>query len=247
MDFGRIVVMKVVGRSERISGVESMDKLVIEGLKDKLPVVPGINGKEEYFNSAVLVLLMQVNEEYHFVFEKRAANIRQAGEICFPGGKFDPDQDVSFRDTAIRETVEELGVASYKISIIGNLDTVVSSRGTTVDAFLGIIDISRLDDLQINPAEVERIFTIPVSYFENNEPEAYKVNMTVNPSYVNEAGKEVISFPTRELGLPERYTKPWGNVMSNVFVYRVEGVAIWGLTARLIRDVVAKLKSISAI
>jgi len=146
-----------------------------------------------------------------------------------------------------RETVEELGVASYKISIIGNLDTVVSSSGTTVDAFLGIIDISSLDDLQINPVEVERIFAIPVSYFENNEPEAYKVNMTVNPSYVNEAGKEVISFPARELGLPERYTKPWGNVMSNVFVYRVEGVAIWGLTARLIRDVVAKLKSISAI
>ena len=105
MDFGRIVVMKVVGRSERISGVESMDKLVIEGLKDKLPVVPGINGKEEYFNSAALVLLMLVNEEYHFVFEKRAANIRQAGEICFPGGKFDPDQDASFLDTAIRETV----------------------------------------------------------------------------------------------------------------------------------------------
>jgi hypothetical protein len=32
--------------------------------------------------------------------------------------------------------------------------------------------------------------------------------------------------------------------MGNVFVYRVEGVTIWGLTARLIRNVVAKLKEL---
>jgi len=221
-----------------------MDEFVIENLKGKLPAVPGINGKEEYFNSAVLVLLMLFNGEYHFVFEKRSANIRQAGEICFPGGKFDPCQDVDFRDTAIRETVEELGVASSKISIIGNLDTVVATMGATVDAFLGVIDISSLDELQINTAEVEQIFAIPVSFFENNLPEVYKVNVTVHPSYINEAGEEVISFPAKELGLPERYTKPWGNVRGNVFVYKVEGVTIWGMTARLIRDVVAKLESL---
>lgn len=84
-----------------------MDKFTIEALKDKLPIVPGINGKEEFSNFAVLVLLLQVDDEFHFVFEKRAANIRQAGESCFPGGKFEPNQDVDFRDTAIRETVEE--------------------------------------------------------------------------------------------------------------------------------------------
>lgn len=218
---------------------------MIETLKDKLPVVPGINGKEEYFNSAVLVLLILVNDEFHFVFQKRAADIRQAGEICFPGGKFDPGQDVSFRDTAIRETVEELGVASDKLRILGNLDTVVATMGATVDAFLGILDLGSLEDLQINQQEVEEVFSIPVSFFENNEPEAYQVNITVNPSSVNQAGEVVTTFPAKELGLPERYTKPWGNVWGNVFVYRVEGVIIWGLTARLIRDVVSKLKSVS--
>lgn len=43
--------------------MDNTDKFRIEGLKDKLPVVPGINGKEEYFNSAVLVLLILVGEE----------------------------------------------------------------------------------------------------------------------------------------------------------------------------------------
>lgn len=215
---------------------------MIEALKEKLPVVPGINGKGEYFNSAVLVLLMLVNEEYHFIFQKRAATIRQAGEICFPGGKFDPTQDVSFRDTAIRETVEELGVSSDKLRIIGNLDTVVATMGATVDAFLGILDLGSLDDLHLNDQEVDKVFSIPVSFFEHNEPETYQVKITVNPTSVNKAGEVVTTFPAQELGLPERYTKPWGDIMSNVYVYRVEGVTIWGLTARLIQDVVSKLK-----
>jgi len=213
-----------------------MQKSMLEGLKDKLPVVPGILGKEDYFNSAVLVLLMLINEEFHFVLQKRAANIRQAGEICFPGGKFDPVQDANFRDTAIRETVEELGVTSDKIRIIGNLDTVV--------AFLGILDVYSLEELQINQHEVEKVFAIPVSFFEDNEPEAYKVNVRVHPSYVNQAGEEVTIFPAKELGIPERYHKPWGYAMREVIVYRIEGITIWGMTARLIRDVVIKLRGL---
>lgn len=207
-------------------------------------MVPGINGKEEYFNSAVLVLLMVVGEEYHFVFEKRAATIRQAGEICFPGGKFDSDKDSDFRDTALRETVEELGINLEKLTIIGTLDTVVGTMGVTVDAFLATIDIHSLDDLSINLDEVEKVFTVPVSYFENTEPEVYKVNLSVQPSYISPTGEEVITFPTKELGLPERYTKPWGNKIGNVFVYRVAGETIWGITARIIRDVTAKINSL---
>jgi len=220
-----------------------MNKSILEDLVKKLPDVPGINGKEEYFNSAVLALLILVNDEYHFVFQKRAANIRQAGEICFPGGKFDPDKDADFKETAIRETTEELGVASDKLRIVGTLDTVVAPMGTTVDAFLGIIDISSLADLHINSNEVERIFTVPVSFFMNHDPEVYQVNISAQPSYINQVGEEVILLPVKELGLPERYTKPWGNIKSNVYVYRVAGETIWGLTARLIRNVITKIKS----
>lgn len=221
-----------------------MDEFILEGLKRKLPLVPGINGKDEYFNSAVLVLLILVDGEFHFVFEKRAALIRQAGEICFPGGKFDPEKDASYQDAAIRETEEELGIVVEKIRVIGPLDTVISSMGTTVDAFLGILDVKSLEDLRINSAEVERIFTVPVSYFEKTEPETYQVTLEVHPSYITQSGEEVITFPAKELGLPERYYKQWGNVRSNIFVYRVDDVTIWGITARLIKDVVVRIKGI---
>ncbi|AET66434.1 NTP pyrophosphohydrolase [Desulfosporosinus orientis DSM 765] len=219
-----------------------MDKVKLQELVDNMPAIPGINGKEEYFNSAVLVLLMLMDEEYHFVFQKRSATIRQAGEICFPGGKFDPDKDSDFKETALRETSEELGVPYDKICIVGVLDTVISNMGTTVDAFLGILNIKNLEELNINPSEVERIFSVPVSYFEETEPEIYQVCISAQPSYINEAGEEVVLFPAKELGLPERYTKPWGNSVNKIYVYRVAGETIWGITARLIRDVISRIK-----
>lgn len=217
-----------------------MDKLQLEILQRKLPPVPGISGKEEYFNSAVLVLLIWIGGEYHFVFQKRAASIRQGGEICFPGGKFDPDKDLSFLATAIRETEEELGIDAEKIKIIGQLDTVVSLMGVTIDAFLAVLDLPQVSDLPINTAEVEKVFTIPVSYFENTDPAAYKVNITVHPSYINEKGEEVVTFPAKELGLPEHYSKPWGDAQNNVYVYDKTEGPIWGITARLIKDLVSR-------
>lgn len=219
-----------------------MDRLMLNKLKDALPSEPGINGKDEYINCAVLVLVMLIGDEYHFVFEKRAANIRQAGEICFPGGKFDPRQDKNFLETALRETVEELGVDAGKIQIIGRLETVIAPMGTTADVFLGVIDIRSLADLQINRSEVEKVFTVPVSYFVDNDPDVYKVNVTAHPTYVNEEGEEVVSFPAQKLGLPKRYFNPWPIAPYSIYAYRVAGEIIWGMTARLVRNVIAKIR-----
>lgn len=221
-----------------------MDESKLEGLKGKLPAAPGINGKEEYFSSAVLVLLILLNGEYHFVFEKRAALIRQAGEICFPGGRFEAGKDKSYRETAVRETAEELGIPADRIRVLGPLDTVISMPGATVDAFLGILDLENLADVKINFAEVERIFTVPVSYFEKTEPKVYYAHMQAHPTYINKAGEEIVTFPAREFGLPERYYQPWGNTRTSIFVFQVEGETIWGVTARLVLDVVRKLRDL---
>lgn len=220
-----------------------MDINGLKRLESNLPAVPGINGKEEFFNAAVLVLLALFEGEYHFIFQKRAASIRQAGEICFPGGQFDNERDLNFRDTAIRETIEEFGISREKICVLGPLDTVIAPIGVTVDAFLAVVDIRSLDEFIINPDEVERVFSVPVSYFEQTEPENYQVTVAIKPSYTNSLGEEVISFPARELGLPERYYQPWGGSRIGMFVYRADGEVIWGLTARLIFDVVRKLKN----
>ena len=90
-----------------------MSKELFKSLISNLPKYPGILGKDAFFNSAVLIPFVTINNELSLLFEKRAANIRQGGEICFPGGEFDASEDDSFEQTAIRETEEETGITRY--------------------------------------------------------------------------------------------------------------------------------------
>lgn len=219
-----------------------MDEMKLKELINKLPINPDIHGKNEYFYSAVLVLLALINGEYHFIFEKRSSKVRQGGEICFPGGGFEPDTDNSTEETVLRETEEEVGIGRGKIKLIGRLDTQVAPLGAIVDAFVGIADISSLDELKIDHNEVEYVFTVPVSFFENNEPEKYYTLLRSHPTFVDENGTEIVSFPSKELGLPEVYTKPWGEKKHRIYLYQVQNETIWGITARFIYDLVEKLK-----
>lgn len=219
-----------------------MDTRQLKALLKKLPKVPGILGRDEYFNSVVLVPLIWSNGEYHFIFQKRNPAIRQGGEICFPGGMYDSEEDKNREETAVRETYEEMGISRDKIKILGALDTMITPMGVMVDAFIGVLDINSLDELKVNRDEVEYTFSVPVSYFETHEPERYKARVMVEPSYRDKDGREVILFPSEELNIPVVYRKPWGGRMYKILVYKVKGETIWGITARFIYHVISKFR-----
>ena len=80
-----------------------------------------IIGQNRYITSAVLIAIVEIDGKEYIILEKRALHIRQGGEISFPGGKFDKD-DITTEYTAIRETIEELGVAREKINLKGGLN-----------------------------------------------------------------------------------------------------------------------------
>lgn len=215
-----------------------MKREELTGLKKRLPSTPGIHGRSELPTSVVMVLITEINGEYHFVLEERNANIRQGGEVCFPGGMFDEETDLSPEETALRETAEELGLQPDRIEIIGRLDTLVAAMDAIIEIFVGITH-AEIDSLEINREEVERVFTIPVSYFEKTEPEIHKVLVKMFSSETDpETGAEIVYLPVRELGLPERYLDPWGNFMQNVYVFKTLHGIVWGLTARIIMDFV---------
>jgi len=211
-------------------------------LKENLSKAPGILGREEYLNSVILIPLMKVGDEYHFIFEKRSKGIRQGGEVCFPGGMCDCTRDKDIKETALRETFEEIGIAPGHIDIIGPMDTLVAPMGVIVDAFVGLVNIKSLDEVVINHEEVEYAFTVPVSYFQKSRPEMYNARVILEPSFIDEAGREVVLFPSRELGVPEKYTRPWGKLNYPIPLYRVQGELIWGITARFIMDMVKKIR-----
>jgi len=222
-------------------GSESRSDFLIR-LAQKLSQPPGIHAKSEFFNSAVLVLLVPLGGEYHLLFEKRALSIRQGGEVCFPGGEHDPARDADYRATALREAAEETGIPAEAIEILGVLDTIVAPMGTTVDAFVGAAAVGDPAELPVNRREVDYLFTVPFSWFLRNPPERYRVAVELQPSITDErTGRETVLLPSRELGLPERYHRPWNGRPYPVLVYRPGKEVIWGLTARLVWDLVRRM------
>lgn len=212
----------------------------IEILIQNLPQTPGIYGRDEFLNSVVLALLIPVGDEYHFVFHKRHNSIRQGGEICFPGGCCDPVRDGSLEQTAIRETTEEMGIPEEKIRIIGRLDTLVMPMRAIVDAFVGVADVP-FEAIKPNQKEVESIFATPISFFESHKPEIFEIKTVMQSRFIDEQGREVVLFPAREMNLPEKYHTQWESGRYKVYVYRLPEGILWGLTARIVRDIVNKL------
>ncbi len=218
-----------------------MKKNDLSKLKVRLPIIPGILGKDEHINASILIPFVLIDKEYHFVFEKRALDIRQGGEICFPGGVYNPKQDKSLMDTAIRETIEELGVPESRIKVLGQLDTLVAGYQLTVDAFVAELAVASLKDLSCNPVEVESVFSIPVSFFESKQPERYQVLTQSSPYCMDEDGNEQMLLPYERLHLPDRYHKPWGASRHTVLAWQTEQGTLWGITARFVYEVLAKL------
>ncbi|PIE70975.1 MAG: coenzyme A pyrophosphatase [Deltaproteobacteria bacterium] len=220
-----------------------MQEIEYRKLVDALPECPGIMGRDRWFYTAVLVPLVWVDGTYHLLFEKRAAGVRQPGEICFPGGHYAAHDDRDCRETAIRETVEELGIDADKICIDGRLGTLVAAMGTVLESFVGRLALSDITALSLDPKEVDRVFTVPVSYFLETAPETYHVRVEVQPAYLNAEGEKVVLFPTKDLGLPEAYHHAWGGRKYPVRLYRVNGEIIWGLTAEIIYELVRRWRA----
>ena len=220
-----------------------MNYLTLENITLALTNSPEILGKDKYFNSAVLVPLVEIDNKFNFLFEKRANHIRQGGEVSFPGGEFDTKKDQGLRHTAIRETSEELGLATDKIQIIGKVGTLVAPMGVTVDAFVGVISIKSLDELNIDKNEVEKVFLVSVDHFLKQKPEEYTVKLEVHPSYTDDNGKKVELLPVQKLGLPVRYSKPWKNGFHRILVYNSTEEVIWGITAEIVFELCRMITS----
>ncbi|NLP46349.1 MAG: CoA pyrophosphatase [Epulopiscium sp.] len=203
-------------------------------------------GYEDFLKTGICILLLWQEDEYHFVFQKRTMHISQGGEICFPGGKKDPT-DVDFLDTVLRETEEEMGILQSKLEVIGPLGTLVTPAGIFVESFIVVAKVSSLEEMNINSEEVEFAFTIPVSYFVQNEPLVYNINIEMQPFEIDDQGKAKVLFPAKDfLGIPRSYTQPWSrNHKYPIYVYPLnpfQQETLWGLTAQLVYEFVKKLK-----
>jgi 8-oxo-dGTP pyrophosphatase MutT (NUDIX family) len=84
------------------------------------------------------------------------------GEICFPGGRVDPE-DADHLAAALREAREEVGIFPEHLSVLGPLDDFVSTSGYRVRPFAAILNHRDYPFLAA-PREVAEILLIPTDH-----------------------------------------------------------------------------------
>ncbi len=122
-------------------------------------------GSRDSIDAAVLIGLVERNEEVLLVLTKRAERLNaHSGQIAFPGGKIDPT-DTSPEDAALREAHEEISLEHDHVEIIGRLPDYYTGSGFRVAPILGVVDPNA--PMEPNPEEVDYIFEAPLGFLMN--------------------------------------------------------------------------------
>ena len=109
-------------------------------------------------SAAVLVPLQRINTAWHIVFIHRNPEMNEhAGQVGFPGGHRS-QEDASLKDTALREALEEIGLAKNDTNILGRLPETFTVTNYRITPYVGMIPYPY--GFHLSPDEVVKVFTI---------------------------------------------------------------------------------------
>lgn len=169
--------------------------------------------------AGVLILLFPREGAWHVALMERTShnpNDRHGGQISFPGGSFDPENDSSLLHTALREANEEMGVDPKEVEVLGALtDLYIPVSNFHVFPFVACMHTMPVFVPQAS--EVRYILTVPFSFFTNEQ-----------------------SVQITEL------TLGGGFVLKDVPCFMVEGRVMWGATAMIMSELTAVFSSLQS-
>lgn len=184
---------------------------------------PGLLGAVR--SCAVLCPLVEEEGGLRLLFEVRSSQVSQGGEVCFPGGTMEPGE--APQDCALRETEEELSIPREEVTLLGTPDFICNQRGFLLRPVLGLVSPAGFAALRPYPAEVAEAFTVPLSFFRETAPDLRRYELV--PQVPED-------FPYGPVGIPRDY--PWSHGQVEIPIWHYQGRAIWGMTARLVREIV---------
>jgi 8-oxo-dGTP pyrophosphatase MutT (NUDIX family) len=114
--------------------------------------------------AAVLVPMHGWPDNPGLVFTERRSDLkRHAGEISFPGGRRDGDEELL--DTALREAEEEIGLSRESVEVVGALPPIGTFvTNYKVHPFVGLIEEGMR--FEPNPSEVESVLVASLDELE---------------------------------------------------------------------------------
>jgi 8-oxo-dGTP pyrophosphatase MutT (NUDIX family) len=122
--------------------------------------LPGRDG--DATPAAVLVPVVNRPDGLTLLLTQRSAGLPDhPGQISFPGGRVEPG-DLTHADAALRETVEEVGLAPDRVHILGELASYETVTGYRVTPVVGWVEPPFT--LTIDPVEVAEAFEVPLAF-----------------------------------------------------------------------------------
>lgn len=117
--------------------------------------------------AAVLIPLVQDGGEWHILYTRRTQRVEShKGQVSFPGGGCD-EGETSPEQTALREAAEEIGVDPAMVRLLGRLEAMITISSFRVTPVVGALPWPTV--FRLNEHEVERVFTVPLSWLANPE------------------------------------------------------------------------------
>ena len=121
----------------------------------------GFERRPEPKPAAVLVPFISRAQRTLLLTRRTAAMRNHAGQVAFPGGRVDPEDDGPVA-AALREAEEEVALAPHHVHVIGTTDNYETGTGYSITPVVGIIP----PDLPLVPSasEVAALFEVPVEW-----------------------------------------------------------------------------------
>ncbi|MCY4488561.1 MAG: CoA pyrophosphatase [Deltaproteobacteria bacterium] len=123
--------------------------------------IPEAVAGDDFRPAAVLAPIQERADGDYLILTLRAANLSShSGQVAFPGGSVDPEDDGALA-AALRESREEIGIDPDHVRIVGQLDQVVAGYNFLVTPFVGLIPHPY--EFDPDPRETAAVFSVPVA------------------------------------------------------------------------------------
>jgi 8-oxo-dGTP pyrophosphatase MutT (NUDIX family) len=139
--------------------VNSLPDFLRQRLAEHTPVV---HTEWDARPAAVLVPLYLDGGEWHVLFTLRTHLVdTHKGQVSFPGGRVDPE-DRSRVETALREAEEEIGLRREDVSVLGQLDELLTVTQYHITPVVGVFPWPY--SFVLSTAELSEVFGVPLAW-----------------------------------------------------------------------------------